>query len=176
MAIRISAKETLINVGALKGKYRFVMSAERYNTLSENKVLREASVRSGMPQGTLAASWEAIGEVIKAWATEGHSVAIPGLGTMRFGVRATSVGTVDEVSDSLITSRRVIFTPSVEIKDELKNTSVSITCFDKDGNILKQTTSADSGNVDDNENSGTDSGTDSGTTTPDSDLDQNPFG
>ena len=35
--------------------------------------------------------------VIKAWATEGHSVAIPGLGTMRFGLRAKSVATCAEL-------------------------------------------------------------------------------
>ena len=29
---------------------------------------------------------DAAGEVIKAWATEGHSVALPGLGTMGFGL------------------------------------------------------------------------------------------
>ena len=38
--------------------------------------------------------WDAAGEVIKAWATEGHSVAIPGLGSMRFGLRAKSVANV----------------------------------------------------------------------------------
>ena len=58
---------------------------------------------------------------------------------MRFGVRATSVADVNEVSTSLITSRRVIFTPSVDIKNELKNTSINITCYDKDGNLIKQT-------------------------------------
>ena len=29
---------------------------------------------------------DAAGEVIKAWATEGHSVALPGLSTMGFGL------------------------------------------------------------------------------------------
>jgi hypothetical protein len=29
----------------------------------------------------MQACWDAAGEVIKAWATEGHSVALPGLGT-----------------------------------------------------------------------------------------------
>lgn len=100
-----------------------------------------------MQQGTINAAWAAIGEVIKAWATEGHSVAIPGVGTMRFSVRATSVEDVAEVSANLITSRRVIFTPSTDIKEELANTSVNITCYDKDGNIVKQVASNDSADV-----------------------------
>ena len=140
MAINLKAKQQLMYVGdESKGTYRFVMSPEIYSRLNEGKVMREAAMRSGIPQGTITAAWAAIGEVIKAWATEGHSVAIPGLGTMRFGVRATSVADVNEVSTGLITSRRVIFTPSVDIKNELKNTSINITCYDKDGNIIKQT-------------------------------------
>ena len=140
MAINLKAKQQLMYVGdESKGTYRFVMSPEIYSRLNEGKVMREAAMRSGIPQGTITAAWAAIGEVIKAWATEGHSVAIPGLGTMRFGVRATSVEDVNEVSTGLITSRRVIFTPSVDIKNELKNTSINITCYDKDGNLIKQT-------------------------------------
>jgi len=126
-------------------------------------VLAEAAMRSGISQGTINAAWAAIGEVIKAWATEGHSVAVPGLGTMRFGVRATSVADVGEVSSSLITSRRVIFTPSTDIKDELANTSINITCYDRDGNVIKQVASDDDGNVEDNdEGTGGDSGSGTG--------------
>ena len=159
MAINLKAKQQLMYVGENKGTYRFVMTPEVYSRLNEQKVMREASMRSGIPQGTVVAAWAAIGEVIKAWATEGHSVAIPGLGTMRFGVDATSVADVNEVSTGLITSRRVIFIPSVDIKNELKNTSISITCYDKDGNLLKQT-QADA-EVEDDEKSET-GGNDSG--------------
>lgn len=147
MAINVKARETMQTVGTYKGQYRFVMQTELYSSLGDEKVMREASVRSGIPQGTINAAWAAIGEVIKAWATEGHSVAIPGLGKMRFGVRATSVTDVADVSTSLIHSRRVIFTPSTDIKDELKNTSISITCYDKDGNVVKQVASKDDGQV-----------------------------
>lgn len=94
MSINLKAKETLIQVGELKGKYRFVLSTELYSKLPESKVIKEAALRSGVSRGVMQACWDAAGEVIKAWSTEGHSVAIPGLGTMRFGVRAKSVATV----------------------------------------------------------------------------------
>ncbi|MBR1941161.1 MAG: DNA-binding protein [Bacteroidaceae bacterium] len=152
MSIRVTAKQTMMKVGTMAGTYRYVLQAQLYNKLAEAKVIKEAALRSGIAQGTINASWAAIGEVIKAWATEGHSVAIPGLGTMRFGVRASSVAEVSEVSTGLIKTRRVIFTPNVDIKDELKNTSINITCYDKDGNIVKQVTSDDDGSVEDNEN------------------------
>ena len=152
MSIKVSAKQMLMKVGTKAGTYRFVLQAQLYNKLAEAKVIKEASMRSGIAQGTINASWAAIGEVIKAWATEGHSVAIPGLGTMRFGVRASSVADVSEVSTGLIKTRKVIFTPNVDIKDELKSTSINITCYDKDGNLVKQVTSDDAGTVEDNEN------------------------
>ena len=139
------------------GVWRYVMSPEQYSSLNQKKVIKEAALRSGVSQGVMQACWDAAGEVIKAWATEGHSVALPGLGTMRFGLRSKSVEDVNKVKTSLITSRRIIFTPDVELKDELKNTSVVITCYDRDGKEVKRVTSTDDAEVEDpeNENGGT---------------------
>ena len=158
MALKVKAKEQYQNVGKYAGKYRYVMMPELYTALAQDKVIKEAALRSGVSRGVMQACWDAAGEVIKAWATEGHSVALPGLGTMRFGLRAKSVEKVDEVKAGLISSRRIIFTPSVDLKDELKNTSIVITCYDRDGKEVKRVTSDDSGDVEDNENESTDSG------------------
>lgn len=154
MAIKVKAVERELKVGTNAGQYRYMMQTELYSKLSQTKVIQEAALRSGIGKGTINAAWDAIGEVIKAWATEGHSVAIPGLGTMRFAVNATSVADVNQVASSLITSRKVIFTPSVDIKDELKKTSVSITCYDRNGNIVKRVTSNDGGDIEDPEEGG----------------------
>lgn len=171
MSIKVKARQTKLTVGPQSGQYRFIMQAEIYSTLKQDKVISEAAVRSGIGKGSLNAAWEAIGDVIRAWATEGHSVAIPGLGTMRFGLQATSVEKVEDVSTGLITTRKVIFTPSTTIKQELKNTSINITCYDKDGNIIKQVTSTDQSEVEgsdepieggDNNQQGGDSGDNTG--------------
>ena len=90
--------------------------------------------------------------MIKAWATEGHSVALPGLGTMRFGLRSKAVEKVEDVKSELITSRRIIFTPSVDLKDELANTAIQITCYDRTGKEVKRVTSDDSGDVEEDSN------------------------
>lgn len=161
MGINVKAKQTKIQVGEQKGTYRFILQAETYNTLADRKVLNAAAKNSGLQRGVLQSAWDAIGEVISDWATEGHSVPIPGLGHMRFGIRATSVEDVAEVSSKLITSRRVIFTPSVAIKHELANTSISITCFDKDGQVIKTVTSTDKDDIEED-----DGGTDTPTNTP----------
>ena len=113
----------------------------------------------------MQACWDAAGEVIKAWATEGHSVALPGLGTMRFGLRAKAVEDVNDVKSGLISSRRIIFTPAVDLKDELKATAVQITCIDRNGKEVKRVTSADDGEVEDNEQTpGSDTGSSTGGT------------
>jgi hypothetical protein len=70
---------------------------------------------------------------------------------MRFGVRSKAVADLEDVKTSLISVRRIIFTPNVDLKDELKNTSIQITCLDEDGNVLKRVTSSDSGDVEDPE-------------------------
>jgi hypothetical protein len=66
-------------------------------------------------------------------------------------VRSQSVSDVNEVSGNMITSRRVVFSPSTELKDELARTAISITCIDRNGNVVKQTGAADGGNVEEEE-------------------------
>ena len=151
MALKVKAQEKLQKIGTYAGKYRYIMMPELYTSLSQDKVIKEAALRSGVSKGIMQACWDAAGEVIKAWATEGQSVALPGLGTMRFGLRAKSVEKVDEVKAGLITSRRIIFTPAVELKDELAGTAIQITCYDRDGKEVKRVTST-SGEVEDPEN------------------------
>ena len=125
----------------------------------------------------MKACWDAAGEVIKAWATEGHAVALPGLGSMRFGLRSKSVEKVEDVKTGLISSRRIIFTPSVDLKDELANTGIVITCYDRDGKEVKRVTST-SGEVEDpesneNQNGGNNGGNTGGGGDGGDDLDKN---
>ena len=155
MAIKVIAQQRELKIGNKPGK-RFVMRPDLYVPMTEKKVFAEAATHSGISSGVIKAAWDAAGEVIRTWATEGHSVPLPGLGTMRFGVRSKAVEKLEDVKTGLITTRRIVFTPNVEVKDELKNTSIQITCLDEDGNVLKRVTSGDSGDIEDNENQGGD--------------------
>ena len=160
MALKVKAVEKKIKFDKNPdnpGVWRYVMSPELYAALTQAKVIKEAALRSGVSRGVMQACWDAAGEVIKAWATEGHSVALPGLGTMRFGLRAKSVEDVNDVKTKLITSRRIIFTPSTDLKEELANTAIQITCYDRNGNEVKRVTST-SGEVEDPENEGGENG------------------
>lgn len=149
MAIKVKAIERNVSFEKGQEKWAYVLQADLYSKLSDQKVIQEAALRSGINKGAINAAWDAIGEVIKAWATEGHSVAVPGLGSMRFGLRSASVADVNKVGANLITSRRVVFTPNSEIKKELAETSVSITCYNRKGEIVKRVTSTDDSEIED---------------------------
>ena len=142
MALKIRAQEKKILVGPNKGQYAYVAQVELYSALSQNKVLEEADLSCGVNKSVLAASWEGLGHVINRWATEGHSVPIPGLGTMRFSVNSQSVEKLEDVSAKMITTRKVVFTPSTDLKSTLASTSVSITCYDRNGDLVKRVTAA----------------------------------
>ena len=154
MALKVKAVERLLKFSNNEndpGVYRYVLKTDLYTSLSQAKVIKEAALRSGVSRGVMQACWDAAGEVIKAWATEGHSVALPGLGTMRFGLRSKAVEKVEDVKTGLIETRRIIFTPSVDLKDELKNTTIQITCIDRTGKEVKRVNSSDEGNIEDPE-------------------------
>ena len=169
MALKVKAVERKIKFTKDEndpGVYRYVMQPDLYIALNQTKVIREAALRSGVSQGVMKACWDAAGEVIKAWATEGHSVALPGLGTMRFGLRAKSVEKVEDVKSSLISSRRIIFTPTQDLKDELASTAIQITCYDRNGEIVKRVTSSDAGTVEDETSPSTSPNPSEGNTSP----------
>ena len=135
MAIKVIAQRREVKLGKNPGM-KFVMRPDLYIPIAEKKVFAEAATHSGISAGVIKAAWDAAGEVIRTWATEGHSVPLPGLGTMRFGVRSKAVEDLEDV----------------------KNTSIQITCLDEDGNVLKRVTSGDEGTVEDPEGPSTEGG------------------
>ena len=143
MAIKVIAQRREVKLGKNPGK-KFVMRPDLYVPIQEKKVFAEASTHSGISAGVIKAAWDAAGEVIRTWATEGHSIPLK------------AVADLEDVKTSLISVRRIIFTPNVELKDELKNTSIQITCLDEDGNVLKRVTSSDSGDVEEDNGNGND--------------------
>ena len=153
MAIKVIAQRREVKIGKNPGK-KFVMRPDLYTPMQEKKVFTEASTHSGISAGVIKAAWDAAGEVLRTWATEGHSVPLPGLGTMRFGVRSKAVESLEDVKSSLISTRRIVFTPDADLKDELKATAVQITCYDRTGKEVKRVTSADDGDIEDPEAEG----------------------
>ncbi len=96
--------------------------------------MQQAALMTGLPKPILQASWYGIGRVIKTWVTEGHCVSLPGF--WEICARSERGGLkIRRKHDSLITSRRVIFIPSVDIKRTLA-TLVTITCYNRKGEVV----------------------------------------
>ena len=167
MKVKAIERNVAFNKDAKEPKWAYVMQPEYYGQLDVDKVIEQAAQASGLAKGVLLASLSAYGSVVKTWATEGHTIPIPGLGSMRFGLRSTAVDDVTKVSASLITSRRVIFIPNTDIKQALANTGISITCYDHTGKVVKTVTSKDKNDVEDNEGDNTQNGGTSGGNTGD---------
>ena len=75
-----------------------------YTALNQKKVIREAALRSGVSQGVMQACWDAAGEGDQGMGDRRPQRGLPGLGTMRFGVRAKAVEKVEDVKSGLISS------------------------------------------------------------------------
>ena len=150
MAIKLTAKERLLKFSTSPddpGEYRYVLYPDIYSKVSEEKVIKTVAQATSLSPEVISLAWTAIAKAFDTWATEGHSIPIPGLGTMRFGVRAQAVPDVTKVGTDLITARRVVFTPSSAIRTILQGTSINITCIDRNGNVVKRVTSEDSSDV-----------------------------
>ena len=156
MGIKVKAIERNVSFSNKPedARFAYVMQAEMYSQLAMDKAIEQAALASGLPKAAIQAGVTAYGNMVKTWCTESHSIPIPGLGIVRFGLRSTAVDSVNKVSASLITARRVIFIPSVELKQALADTSVTITCYDREGKVVKKVTSDDKDNVEDNDNPG----------------------
>lgn len=177
MKVKAIERNVAFDKDAKNAKWMYVMQPELYGQLDQDKVVKQASLISGLQEGVLEAALTAYGKVVTTWATEGHSIPIPGLGSMRFGLRSTAVDDVSKVSASLITSRRVIFIPSTAIKKELANTSVSITCYDRNGDLVKTVSSKDKDTVEDGDSTGDNAGgSDTGSGSTDNKDDQGELG
>lgn len=56
MALKIKAVERLVKFSKEEaGTYRYVMQPELYNSLNQDKVIREAALRSGVSKGVMQA-------------------------------------------------------------------------------------------------------------------------
>ena len=53
MAIKVKAKEQLIKVGKYADTYRYVMVPELYGALTQDKIIKEAALRSGISRGVM---------------------------------------------------------------------------------------------------------------------------
>ena len=84
-----------------------------------SRIERLSSLSKGDILNVLSGFLEEMPEYLK----DGKSVKLGDFGTMRLSFSSEGVDTEEEVNAGLIKEIRVIFTPGVKLKDELKRTS-----------------------------------------------------
>ena len=134
MSLNLTSKQTTIKLGLHKGEEMYVMKVEHYNTIDAEKIVRYASETSNIPKAALRQAWEALGQAITSWVLEGHIVEVPGLGNIRAEVRAKAQSKAEDVTESDIFRRKLLLTPTKEIKEALNATPIRINCCDREGN------------------------------------------
>ena len=141
MSLNITSKQTTIKLGPHKGKEMYVMKVDHCSNLGAEKIIRYASEICGIPKASLRQAWETLGSVITSWVLGGHIVEIPGLGNFMAEVRAKAQSRAEDVTESDILRRKLLLTPTKEIKEALNATTVRITCCDREGKDVKKSES-----------------------------------
>ena len=77
MSIKVKVVERNIAFNGESQKFAYVLQPDLHRMLSESKVIKEASQRSGISCGSFSVAWNVIGEVIKAWTTGGTLLLFP---------------------------------------------------------------------------------------------------
>ena len=135
--LKIKSTQQTIKVGEHKGEEMFVMKVEHYGVMDAEAIIDFAAEACSLPRSWIGASWEAIGKLICTWALEGHIVEIPGLGHIRAEVRAKAQKEAEDVSAEDVFRRKLILSPTKDIKDKLNAAELDIVCYDKDGAEVK---------------------------------------
>ena len=90
-------------------------------TMTVEKLAKEIAGRSSLSRGDIQNVLYNFLEQLPVFLEIGMSVQLGAFGTMRLTLETTGVNTPEEFTASQIDGVRVIFTPSVEFKNSLKN-------------------------------------------------------
>lgn len=121
----ITLKSRLQNV-AITGTQLYVTKPVTYSLISERDLVNHASEDSGVPKAMMRAAFDAIMLQVKELLLNGHSIQLGNLGTMRFSIRCKACDDPRDISVNNVKTRRIVFTPSVEMKNEIKKVKFTL--------------------------------------------------
>ncbi len=116
---QITLKTRLQTVG-LTGTQLYITKPVRYSLINERELVNHASEDSGIPKAMMRAAFDAIMLQVRELLLNGHSIQLGNLGNLRFSIRCKSCEDPKDISVNNVKSRRIIFTPSSEMKAEIK--------------------------------------------------------
>ncbi len=113
----------------VQDKSAYVTRSVTYSKIDKDAFVERAADNSGIDRGMVDHVTDAICKEIRNFVLNGHSVEIPYLGTLRFGVRAKAAATAEEAGADKVYQRRIIFNPNKELKTRMN--AVSLVTLDE---------------------------------------------
>ena len=106
---------------APKDKNYYIQHAVKYSTISWDELCGNIARSLGVSKPVATAAASAIVEQMRQLMLNGHSIRVGNIGYLRFGIHAKAVDREEDLSVDLVKSRRVLFIPTGEVKNSLKN-------------------------------------------------------
>lgn len=98
---------------------KWYASPVKEGTVNNDQLSRDIAARSPFPRSVVMNVIEKIADEIPRYLTEGFSVNLSDLGTLRLSLSSEGVDTPEKFSTENIENVRIIFTPSPEFKRTL---------------------------------------------------------
>ncbi len=120
---KIWIKTNRQRLAALK-KEAYVTRVVSFTSVKKDALLEAAARNSGIKKGVIYSAMDAVMNEFMNFLVNGHPVQLPELGTFRFSVKARVADSVEEISADKVYRRKVVFTPSKHLKQQLGNTEL----------------------------------------------------
>lgn len=107
-------------------KRKWYASPIKKGTINNYQLSKGMAAKSSMTRGAVLNVIENIVDEIPFYLTEGYSVNLNNLGTLRISLSSNGVENPEDFSEKNIKNPKVIFTPSPEFKETLLNMKLEI--------------------------------------------------
>ncbi|CEA16403.1 MAG: HU family DNA-binding protein [Fermentimonas caenicola] len=102
-------------------KRKWYASPVKSGTINNYQLSKGIASKSSMTRGAVLNVIENMVDEIPRYLTEGYSVNLNNLGTLRLSLSSKGVSKPEDFKSENITNMRVVFTPSPEFKKTLQN-------------------------------------------------------
>ena len=102
----------------------YVAHLKSYSRISCDEIIRVTAQSQGISEANIASAFYALAATIKRYVLEGHVVDLGPIGTFRASVNCTAEKNREDLSPKSITRRRIIFHPSLDLKNALYQAKV----------------------------------------------------
>jgi predicted histone-like DNA-binding protein len=112
--IQVKTRKTRI---AILDADKYVTSAVRYSTLSQDDLINLAAENSGISKANMAAAFYAITQQIEQFVCNGHGLELGRLGTFYISTKAKAADTAEDAGIGALVSVAVKFRQSKNLRD-----------------------------------------------------------